>query len=175
MVERVWAVSREGDLVEYARPACGFAYRRSIFLNSDAVVVRAQIRCVLSTWPLIRKEMLSILRSRRQKFPLKQPNCGSVFMSDPSHFGSAGPPGRIIENCSLKGARIGDAMVSPLHANFIVNLGAATSEDVLRLIHHIRDTVRNRTGFSLSAEVRYITPQAHTMAAHLACSLEKQT
>jgi UDP-N-acetylmuramate dehydrogenase len=109
--------------------------------------------------------MLADLRERRGKFPRKLPNCGSVFLSSAEMHATVGPPGKIIEEAGLKGSRVGQAEVSPRHANFIVNLGGATSADVLALIAHIRKTVQERIGFDLRCEVRYVSPQGEIMPA----------
>ncbi len=116
----------------------------------------------------IRQLMLEDLRERRRKFPRKQPNCGSVFLSTSEMHASVGPPGKVIEEAGLKGVRIGNAEVSRQHANFIVNLGGATSKDVLSLIAHIRQVVHDRIGFDLCCEVRYVSPAGEIMPAHLA-------
>jgi UDP-N-acetylmuramate dehydrogenase len=81
---------------------------------------------------------------------------------------SVGPPGKLIEDAGLKGTRIGNAEVSAQHANFIVNRSGATSKDVLSLIDHIRRTVRERIGFELCCEVRYVNPAGEIMPAHQA-------
>jgi UDP-N-acetylmuramate dehydrogenase len=169
-IEHVWAVDRDGRLLDFEAADCGFSHRHSIFQDIEVTVVRARLRCRSGIWGDIRKELLATLRSRRLKFPLKQPNCGSVFVSDPTHFGSAGAPGKIIETCGLKGTRFGDAMVSPRHANFIVNLGHATCDDVLHLIHFVHDRVQKQLGIRLSAEVRYVSPQTRTVPADRARS-----
>ena len=78
---------------------------------------------------------------------------------------SVGPPGKIIEEAGLKGTRIGQAEVSPQHANFVVNLGGATSADVLALIAKIRTTVQDKTGFELCCEVRYVSPDGEIVPA----------
>jgi UDP-N-acetylmuramate dehydrogenase len=111
--------------------------------------------------------MINDLRNRRRKFPRKQPNCGSVFLSTAEMHASVGPPGKIIEDAGLKGARIGQAEVSHHHANFIVNAGGASSADVLMLIRHIRETIRNTIGFELCCEVRYVSPLGQIMPAHI--------
>lgn len=110
--------------------------------------------------------MVNDLRSRRQKFPRKQPNCGSVFLSTAEMHATVGPPGKIIEDLGLKGTRFGRAEISAQHANFIVNLGGASSLDVLRLIAHIRQQVRTQLDFELDCEVRYVSPDAQLMPAH---------
>ena len=81
---------------------------------------------------------------------------------------SVGPPGKIIEEAGLKGTRIGNAEVSPQHANFIVHRGGATSTNVRDLIAHIRLVVQEKIGFELCCEVRYVSPDVTIMPAHLA-------
>ncbi len=111
--------------------------------------------------------MLEDLRERRRKFPRKEPNCGSVFLSTSEMHASVGPPGKIIEEAGLKGMRIGNAEVSRQHANFIVNCNSAASKDVLSLIAHIRQVVYERIGFDLCCEVRYVSTSGEIMPAHL--------
>ena len=101
--------------------------------------------------------MKEILASRRRKFPQKLPNCGSVFVSNPAMYADYGPPGAMIEKLGFKGRRVGDALVSPHHANFIVNAGRATARDTLALIAEIRETVRRETGYAMDVEARYVT------------------
>ncbi len=112
--------------------------------------------------------MLDDLRERRRKFPRKEPNCGSVFLSTTEMHASVGPPGKIIEDAGLKGKRVGNAEVSHRHANFIVNRGGASSKDVLELVAQIREVVNQRIGFDLCCEVRYVSPQGEIMPAHQA-------
>lgn len=101
-----------------------------------------------------------------KKFPRKLPNCGSVFVSGGELFDRFGPPGKVIEDLQLKGTRIGDAVVSPLHANFFVNIGRARAADMLLLIKQVREAVYAHTGVWMEAEVRYVTPQAAIVPAH---------
>jgi UDP-N-acetylmuramate dehydrogenase len=114
----------------------------------------------------IRREMLGILAARRKKFPKNLPNCGSTFLSDPAMYATVGPPGRAIEAAGLKGAAIGGAQVSTLHANFIVNRGGATSDEVLALIAHVRETVFARTGYRMDCEARFVTETGEERPAH---------
>jgi UDP-N-acetylmuramate dehydrogenase len=112
--------------------------------------------------------MLADLRERRGKFPRKgEPNCGSVFLSTAEMHATVGPPGRIIEEAGLKGARIGGAEISCRHANFIINRGGATCRDVLALIDLVRRTVRERISFDMRCEVRYVLPDGEMVPAHL--------
>jgi UDP-N-acetylmuramate dehydrogenase len=167
-VRRVWVVDQDGEQLELSREECAFAYRRSALQGSGAVVVKAELECERQDPQNIRRLMLEDLRERRRKFPRKQPNCGSVFLSTSEMHASVGPPGKVIEDAGLKGTRIGNAEVSHQHANFIVNLGGATSADVLNLIAHIRTVVQERIGFELCCEVRYVSPAGDILPAHQA-------
>jgi UDP-N-acetylmuramate dehydrogenase len=165
-VDKVWGVDRDGVLVKFEHADCRFEYRCSALQRMDIVVVRVRLQGTPSDRRSICREMLHILRNRRQKFPLKLPNCGSVFLGDPALYTTAGAPGKIIEQCGLKGYRVGDAMIPHLHANFIVNLGAARSADVLSIIHQVRKVVQERIGVLLMCEVRYLSPDCRCMPAH---------
>jgi len=156
----VRAVERNtGSIVELDHDGCGFAYRTSRFQQGYLVVAEVQLECEHGERRAIRREMLTILRERRHKFPRKQPNCGSVFVSAEEMHKRFGPPGKVIEEAGLKGCRIGAAQVSRKHANFIVNLGGASSHDVLGLIARIRAEVHRRTGIWMESEVRYVSPE----------------
>lgn len=169
LVERVTLVSREGEIQELSAAACDFSYRHSALQKSGGVVVAVELACPRRDRNEIRQTMLADLRERRRKFPLRLPNCGSVFLSTAAMHASVGPPGRIIEESGLKGLRVGQAEVSRRHGNFIVNCGGASACDVLTLITAIRAQVRNAIGFELDCEVRYVTPAGEIVPAHHAC------
>jgi UDP-N-acetylmuramate dehydrogenase len=165
-VRWVWIVDRAGKQAQLSREECSFSYRQSALQRVGAVVVKVELECEREQPQRIRRLMLEDLRERRRKFPRKEPNCGSVFLSTSEMHASVGPPGKIIEEAGLKGARIGNAEVSQQHANFIVNRNGATSKDVLSLIAHIRQVVSDRIGFELCCEVRYVSPGGEIMPAH---------
>ncbi len=100
------------------------------------------------------KELQSRMRdyaARRRAHTPAGSSCGSVFKNPPNDHA-----GRLIEAAGLKGAESGAAIVSPLHANYIVNRGGATAGDILALIERVRSTVRERFGVSLELEVRLV-------------------
>lgn len=147
-----------GNLKFYNKDDCQFAYRSSIFQQLDEIIVEVGLQLE----PVINKkamhlEMLSILHSRSKKFPRKMPNCGSVFVSNPAMYERYGPPGKVIEECGLKGLKKGEASVSPNHANFIVNNGEAAAEDILHLINAVRDKVYQNTGYLMKVEPKFVT------------------
>lgn len=166
-VVEVTCADERGEILTLTHEACEFAYRTSALQRRTAVVLAAKLRFERKEAGAVRREMLEILKSRRQKFPKKQPNCGSTFLSDPAMYATVGPPGKAIEEAGLKGLKHGGAQVSPLHANFIVNLGNATSDDVLWLIYKIRSVVQQRTGYAMDCEVRHLSPDGLLQPAHI--------
>lgn len=115
------------------------------------VIVRVGLK-----WPLEPDDEIPIQvreanRLRLSKQPLDQPSCGSVFVN-PSGYKA----GAVIDNCGLKGFAIGGAMVSPKHANFIVNTGTATAHDIDAVIKHVQSTVKTLTQVDLKTEVIYL-------------------
>jgi len=88
-----------------------------------------------------------IIKKRIEKQPLEYPSAGSVFKRPPNNYAS-----RLIEECGLKGAKVGGAMVSEKHAGFIINTGNATSCDIYKLINLVREKVYQKTGILLELE-----------------------
>jgi UDP-N-acetylmuramate dehydrogenase len=93
----------------------------------------------------------ALMQRRRETQPQGVWSCGSVFRNPPGDHAA-----RLIESAGLKGARVGDAVVSDKHANFIVNSGQATARDLEQLVLHVQATVRERFGITLQPEVRII-------------------
>jgi UDP-N-acetylmuramate dehydrogenase len=167
-VESVQLVNQQGQLETVLEKDLSHAYRTSPFQGDARVIVATTLKLAFGERNEIRNEMRSILASRRKKFPRKLPNCGSVFLSNPSMYDIVGPPGLAIERAGLKGVRRGNAQISPLHANFIVNLGGASSADILYLIALARTTVYKQTGFLMDCEARYIDKNGDVAQAHVA-------
>jgi len=157
--QSVESVTIEGEIVERGMDACRFDYRQSVYQQNGETITSAQFQFDVGSRNEIRREILEILGSRRKKFPKKQPNCGSVFKSNPKMYAEIGSPGAVIENLRLKGKRVGGAVVSPEHANFIVNAGTAKAADILDLVKLIGDHVESATGYILECEVLYVTEQ----------------
>ena len=95
--------------------------------------------------------MEELSAERRASQPLEMPSAGSTFKRPEGYFA-----GTLIEQCGLKGARVGGAEVSRKHAGFVVNAGGATCADVLALIKKVQDTVFTATGVTLEPEVKII-------------------
>lgn len=173
VVVSVTSVDLEGNIHQRSCLDCGFAYRCSVFQDNNEIIAGAVMRLDYASdhWQ-IRREMLEILRSRRHKFPQRQPNCGSVFVSNPKMYINYGPPGAVIERLGFKGTQAGRAMVSPIHANFIVNLGGATAADVLSLVSIIKARVLASTGYEMRAEACFVTSSGKIMTIDEAAKTE---
>lgn len=157
-VRSVTSVRDDGTIKTRVAAECGFSYRTSIYQSNNEVISSATLHLVKSASPRsLRQEVLEILRSRREKFPQKLPNCGSVFVSDPSMYKRYGPPGKVIEEMGLKGLTSGNASISHQHANFIVNNGGATAREIIYLINKTREQVFVKTGYLMKVEARYVT------------------
>ena len=90
-----------------------------------------------------------LLAKRKETQPIGEWSCGSTFTNPPGDHAA-----RLIEAAGLKGFRIGDIMVSPKHANFLVNVEAATAADVEKLVAHIQQVVSDQSGIALTPEFR---------------------
>jgi UDP-N-acetylenolpyruvoylglucosamine reductase len=128
-------------------------YRQS-GLRPGEVVAEVRLRLRRRDPSLVRAEVSELLARRKASQPTNKRTFGSVFKNPPAGPGA----GDLIERCGLKGRRIGGALVSPRHANFIENAGAATSADALALMGEIRREVRERFGVELEHEVRLLGP-----------------
>lgn len=152
IVVQVLSISRDGTL-NLRRPADYAIGYRSVVLRSKAEEWFAAVWLKLPRGNSIaaQEKVRDLLKRRIMSQPLNKPNAGSVFRNPPGVFAA-----QLIEQCGLKGMRIGGAMVSTKHANFIVNTGAATAADIEALIEKVRLMVRQECGIDLETEVRII-------------------
>ena len=153
---RVYAIREDGRELVIEGNECGYAYRTSAFQTNSLIVTGVDFRLALCTPFSRHPELIETLSKRRHKFPLKQPNCGSVFVSDADLYEQWGPPGKIIDALGMKGKCIGDAQISEQHANFIINRGNATATEVMHLIRHVRERVKTATSYRLKTEVKWV-------------------
>lgn len=165
-VASVLVADGTGELQRIEAAGLGFSYRRSRLQDDGSVILDAELELDPGEPQELITEIDAIIASRAAKFPLDLPNGGSVFLSDPAMYEIVGPPGWAIESVGLKGLVEGGAQISPKHANFIVNLGGATDDDVLRLIATARNKVRATTGFTMDCEVRHVGPDGRLRPAH---------
>jgi len=131
-----------------------FSYRRWDGFAEDlgkAVVTEVELALKIDD-PAVIRQRCSILQDRRKKTQLcKYPNAGSFFKNP-----AGDSAGRLIDASGLKGVRVGGAMVSLHHANFLINKGGATADDVLNLMRIVQTKVKNDSGIELEPEVHFI-------------------
>jgi len=116
-----------------------------------ALVLGATVHLERGDGEEARQLMAKLTRERNETQPIKTKNCGSVFKNP-----TGDSAGRLVQAGGLKGARMGNAVVSTLHGNFIVNEGGATASDVRRLIDHVMAEVNRRFGIQLEPEVEMV-------------------
>jgi UDP-N-acetylmuramate dehydrogenase len=139
-----------GEVVDVHAGAVEVGYRYAA-LPEHSVVLEATLRAEVAKPSEVREEVRGLYRCRQARQPLAYPNAGSIFKNPPGDYA-----GRLIDAQGLKGYRIGDAQVSPRHANFIVNCGRASVQEVLALIDHVKGRVLRNTGILLEEEVRIV-------------------
>ena len=140
-------LSWEGYTLELTSEELGMSYRDSK-LQEIGVVVRAVIELSPGERDKIEEKMNQNLEHRKKTQPLGAKTAGCIFKNPPNL-----KAGYLLEKAGLKGARIGDAMFSPVHANFIVNEGQATADDVLSLIQMAKERVKEQFGVDLEEEI----------------------
>ena len=129
-----------------------FSYRTSALQKSSRLVTGATFKFQTGGNPdAIAADTESKLKARHTTQPYHLPNCGSVFRNPLPLFAA-----KLIQDAGLKGYQIGNAQVSELHANFIVNLGHAKASDICSLIQHIKTVICDRNGVVLETEVKMI-------------------
>ena len=127
-----------------------FSYR-SASLPEGSVIYGIKFNLNRDNRNKVSGRVAEYLIERRQRQPLDMPSAGSVFRNPPGDYA-----GRLIEKAGLKGKRIGGAMISQKHANFIVNTGGAKAEEVIALIDLARNKVKEETGIMLETEIRIV-------------------
>lgn len=128
-----------------------FSYRKSMFTNTNRVIISSKIKLEKGDLEAIDARMKELSEARRTKQPLSYPSAGSTFKRPEGYFA-----GKLIEDSELKGFSVGGAQVSELHAGFIINKGNATAKDILDLIEYVQTTVMNKFGVKLETEVRIV-------------------
>ena len=146
----VVVVNGNGKRKQIEREDLHFEYR-GLDLPESTVITGATFDLLKGQKEEIQRRVADILNARRDKHPLGERSAGSVFKNPPSS-----PAGRIIDEVGLKGTKSGRAMISEKHGNFIVNLGGATTEDILTLIDIIKKRVFVEKGIKLETEVKII-------------------
>jgi UDP-N-acetylmuramate dehydrogenase len=149
-VRKLRIITGEGEMIDRDRSETRFSYRKSS-IPEDAIVIEVSFQLERSESEIVGENMGDCLKRRKKSQPLAFPSGGSVFKNPPGDHA-----GRLIEKAGLKGKKIGGALISPKHANYIVNTGDAGAEDVLALMALARERVRRETGIELEPEIKVV-------------------
>ena len=152
VVERVLVVDERGELVELERAQCTPRYRHGGL--GRKVVVSALLRFRLDDVAAVKARARTFLLEKNRVQPVTAASAGCVFKNPDKELSGGRSAGKLVEECGLKGRAVGDAVVSPLHGNFIVNRGKASATDVLELIRIVQDVVAQKTGIALELEAK---------------------
>lgn len=151
VVSFVDVLSEDGELLRYDANELELSYRHSRFEGKKDIILYAGFKLCRADQSEIEAAMKSYTARRKEKQPLSMPSAGSFFKRPNGAFAAA-----LIDQAGLKGRQIGGAMVSPLHAGFLVNADNASASEVLSLADEVIKTVKEKSGIELEPEVRII-------------------
>jgi UDP-N-acetylmuramate--alanine ligase len=147
VVEEVQLMTLTGEVKTLAKAAMHVDYRHCAELH-EAIALGALLRPASQADAEAVARQMDVYKRKRQESQPREPSAGCIFKNP-----TGNSAGRLIDESGLKGERVGDAEVSPVHANFIVNRGEATGADVLELVRRVRARVRQVKGVELEPEV----------------------
>ena len=152
IVQMIKVLTPDFRIVTLENKELAFHYRTSFLkTHPNYICLAAIIKLETGKKEAIEEVMKSRLQRRKEAQPLEYPSAGSVFRNPPGMFS-----GELIENCGLKGKKIGGAQVSEKHANFIINTGNATANDVKELIDYVKKEVEKKYHVSLTTEQEFV-------------------
>lgn len=141
-------IDGEGNIAELSSEEMKLSYRHSVFSENNFCILSVTLELKRGDRDAIKSKMSEVVQKRRDKQPLEFPSCGSTFKRPEGYFAAA-----LIEECGLKGCTVGGAQVSEKHSGFVINRGGATFEDVMELVGHIKQVVREKKGVELECEM----------------------
>lgn len=151
-IVEVVSLDANGNLVRRGNAACGFGYRRSAFCELDEWIVETTLELKPGgDAEALTAQSEAIVRRREERQPLHLPNAGSMFKRPPGNYAGA-----LIEAAGLKGFRMGNAGISDKHANFTVNLGGATAQEIWDLTSEVILRVKDHSGITLEREPIFV-------------------
>ena len=161
LVARVRLATRDGRTVEAAREDMAFGYDESRLQGTGEILLSADFSVSQGDPAALRRTARESLAFRKRTQPLETPSAGCIFQNlqpgrDVVPDGMPWSAGALVDRAGLKGQRLGGALVSPAHGNFIVNDGTATARDIRALIDRCRADVRKRFGVELREEIVYL-------------------
>lgn len=151
IVNKITAVDYNGNICEFTNQEAHFEYRNSIFSKGKYIILEAELELKKGKKEEIQKKMLEYTIWRKEHQPLEYPSAGSTFKRGVDFITA-----KLIDECGLKGYKIGGAQISTKHAGFIINTGNATANDILELIKYIEKKVYEKFNKKIELEVEII-------------------
>lgn len=144
-------VDKNGNVGSFNKEELQMSYRNSVYSKKEYYITGALFELKKGNQTEIKEKMEGLLGKRFEKQPMDKPSAGSTFKRPEGAFASA-----LIDQCGLKGYRVGGAEVSTKHAGFVINAGGATCNDVIRIIDDIQRKVKEETGILIEPEVEIL-------------------
>lgn len=151
IVENVKVMDYKGNIKNLNKKDLKFSYRHSIFLEENYIILEAKLRLEKGIKEQIKNKMNQYKSYRKEKQPIEYPSAGSTFKRGEDFITA-----KLIDEAGLKGYKIGDAEVSTKHAGFIINIGSATSKDILALIEYVKNTIKEKFKKEIELEIEVI-------------------
>lgn len=151
IVQETTYIDKDGDCYTINNDEHEFEYRSSIFSKIPAIILQTKLVLKKGNKKEIERIMQENKKSRQDKQPLEFPSAGSTFKRGEGFITS-----KVIDECGLKGYKVGGAQVSEKHAGFIINTGDATAKDVLELIKYVKEKVKQKTNLEIEEEIQII-------------------
>lgn len=152
IVKKIKVLTPDLEIITMENKDCDFHYRTSFLMKNKGFIC---LEAIILLQKGKKEEILDIIKDRKERRilsqPLEYPSAGSVFRNPTGDYA-----GRLIEAVGMKGKRIGDAMVSEKHANFIINVGHAKGDDIKQLILEIQKCVKQEYGIELKVEQEFV-------------------
>lgn len=142
-------ITSDGTKETYNKEQLSLDYRKSIYSDKDYIITQLMLKLNKGDSAVIKNKMNDFMQRRKDKQPLEYPSCGSTFKRPVGYFAAA-----LIEECGLKGRKVGGAMVSEKHSGFVINYNNATCNDILGLIDLIKSEVKIKKNVELECEVK---------------------
>ena len=151
----VEVITAAGELQRRPQQQIEFGYRHSSFQNGQVAIAQVAVELTPADPRQVQRALYEGVERRCQRQPVGQASAGCIFKHPRDDYA-----GRLLEEAQTKGMRVGGAMVSPKHANFIVNTGGATARDIVELIEQVQQKVHARFSLLLESEIRILGEDA---------------
>lgn len=151
IVKTITYIDKKQEIKKIQNEEAEFEYRHSRFSNSEDIILGVELSLKKGNSEEIQALIDKYKKSRMEKQPIDKPSAGSTFKRG-ENFITA----QLIDEAGLKGYQIGGAQVSTKHAGFVVNVGGATADDVLNLVKHIKQVIKDKFGKNIELEVEVV-------------------